>query len=216
MPRSRLPPLPDGLAASVAFIAEQRVAAQKILSALALKTGVKEIDMLEDLGIGVAVHIVKELARMKGIIPEGDIAAELDQRLFQDGLDYVNYKVDQEWAIVDTKLQTIAAENLEPKFASIGLAPVLNFLKQTHVKYGEIIGTTKPTEEPPELGKARKEVMDAIRLHVVQVMASVVRAQPETNARAAAMLKPIHDARANMPTPPKNNAPAAPNTPPTG
>lgn len=209
-------PLPDGVAASVAVVAEQRTAAQKVLSARSLKSGIKEIDTLEDLGISVLVHVTKELARFKDLIPEGQSAHELDQRLFQDGLDYVNYKVEQEWAIVDTKLKTITDENLEPKFAMIGLTPILSFLKQTHAKYGDVIGVTKPSEESPEIGKARRAVADSIRFHVIRVMASVEPGKPETEARAAAMLKPIEDCRVNASAPAKPNPPAPPAMPPTG
>lgn len=175
---------------------------------------IKAIDALEDLGIGVLAKGTKLFAQLADHTPEGKIAAELDARLFNDGLDYVNYKVEQEWAVVEAKLQVIQNENLEPKFAQIGLGHALSFLKQTHLKYGEVIGVTKAGVESLALGTARKALMDAIRVYVVRVMATEEAQKPETQARVQAMLKPLDDWRVNKSSPKKPAPPDAPPAPP--
>lgn len=209
-------PHSDLILAALADIRERRISAQQARGAgdpLGTPT-VKAIDIVEDLGIGVLVKGTKLMAELADHTPEGQIAAELDARLFQDGLDYVNYKVEQEWAVVETKLQAIQAENLEPKFGQIGLGHVLNFVKQTHLKYGEIIGVTKPGAESPAIGKSRKALMDSMRVYVARVLASEEPGKPETQARVQAMLRPLHEWRVNKSSPKKLAPPDAPPVPP--
>ncbi len=207
----------DGLVLSgLNEVKSRRIAAQQTRESgdpLGTPT-VKAIDIIEDLGISVLVKGTKLIAQLAEHTPEGKIAADLDARLFNDGLDYVNYKVEQEWAVVDSKLQVIQSENLEPQFAQIGLGHVLAFVKQTHLHYGEVIGVTKAEAESKALGGARKVLMDALRVYVARVMATEEAGNAQSQARVRAMLKPLDDWRVNKSSPKKAAPPDAPPAPP--
>jgi hypothetical protein len=175
----------------------------------------KEADRDEDTAVGAPYAILTAWARLAGVLPEGDTAQRLLARLFPEGIELVNFKVEREWAAVDTILKTIHAEALDASLASLGLAPAIDHLKKVHARYGEAIGVTKPlpAAERPEVRESLDALAAAIRQYVVAVSGSVIRSKPATQALADALLRPLAEWRSD---PPKARAPtgALPAQPP--
>jgi hypothetical protein len=146
------------------------------------------------------------------------------ERVFADGRRFINLKVEEEWAAVETKLATIDRENLMPQFEAIGTAPVVALLKQVQSVYGAVIGTTQAIEEAPEVRECKDALLDSIRHYTIQVVATVKRGKPETAARAETLLKPLREWESTKAAKEKADAPAEPTngdakptgTPPTG
>lgn len=106
-------------------------------------------------------------------------------RLFPDGVAFINYKARKEWAIVETKLDTIATESLEAKLAQLGAIPALAYLKQVHVRYGQVVGATQPNAATsPQVGEKLDALRDSMRQYVAAVTGSVRRKVPATQTLA--------------------------------
>jgi len=163
----------------------------------------KEADRREDAAIVGAHTILVGWAMLAEFLAEGQTAQQLQDRLFPEGVKFVQQRYETEWTIVETKLKTIADESLDTKLAALGMGPVLKFLQDTHQVYGAVLGTTATLEEPAEIGKARTAVLDAIRAHVIQAMAQVKKAKPETQAFADELLLPIKLWKTSKPAKPK-------------
>lgn len=173
---------------------------------------VKEADRRED-RVGGAFHdIFQAWASLAEFIPEGATAQLVMDRLFADGRRFVNLKVQEEWAAVETKLATIERENLGPHIDAVGAGPVLKLLKDVHATYGAVIGTTEPLAEAPEVRQSKDDLMDSLRDYVVQVASTVRRGKPETAARAEVLMKPILEW---VSTKPHKDKPEPPKAPPT-
>lgn len=152
---------------------------------------VREADQHVDIGVTGVHGILTGWTKFRGVLPEGQVAQELLDRLYGDGLAFVNYKVERQWAVVDGMLKIIDNEALGAKFAMLGATPALDFLKQAQATYGAVIGTTEALPERPEVGVRRDALLDSLRLYVVRVAGLVERGKPETEELAHALLKPI-------------------------
>jgi hypothetical protein len=131
---------------------------------------------------------------LKGQMEEGDLGAELTERLFSGGLGFVNIKPRNEWGVIQTKLQTIEREQLEPKLEKLGASAVLNHLRALQVPYGKATGATEPLPaETAQIQEKRILLLDAIRHYAAAVVGIVSRKKPETQALADALLKPLID-----------------------
>jgi len=170
---------------------------QILLQALAkTPTGlltVKEIDRRVDKVAGALHDVTAAWATLAEFMPEGEKGKILHERLFADGRRFLNFKVHEEWAAIETKLATIDRENLGGSVDAIGAGPILVLLKQFQAEYGAIIGTTQPVEEAPEIRDSKAALLDSIRSYVIQVAASVKRGAPDTATRADLLLKPVRE-----------------------
>lgn len=201
--------LPDAVVDARTELAADCAALQTALgSAPAPEAVLRVVDIREDAAAGAIFYLCQAWGRLAGEIPEGDIARDLQQRLFADGLEFINYKSRKEWSVVDTKLKVIDDENLEPEFAKLGALPMLAHLRNVHAQYGEVLGMTKPAAsvESPLVGEKRHALLDSIRHYVVAVNGSVRRKMPATQELATQLLKPLADWEAEAPKPaPKND-----------
>lgn len=188
---------------------------QRLLAALA-KTPMgivtpKEADRRVDRVAGALHDIAEAWGTLAEFLPEGEGAQLIMERVFADGRRFINLKLKEEWAAVETKLATIERENLLPKFEAIGAAPVVALLKQAQSVYGAVIGTTEAIEEAPEVRECKDALLDSIRFYTLQVVATVKRGKPETANRADALLKPLREWESTKPAKEKAD-PAAPTT----
>jgi hypothetical protein len=196
--------LPPMLTSALVDVAFDREALQKVIGVTPVVTvTVKEADRAEDTAVVALVTLLFAWGKLAAYLPEGQAAHQAQARLFGSGLEFVNYKVEKEWAIVDSKLKTIddPNEGLLPVLQSIGAMPMLDHLRRVHAQYGEVIGTTKPAEESPEIGEKRQLLLDAMRTYIVRVVGSVERGKPETKARAEALLRPVVEWRGSPAAP---------------
>ncbi|UQA59378.1 hypothetical protein [Polyangium aurulentum] len=194
--------LPESVSEIIAQIAEDRIALQ-----LALAKGpaagtltVKEADRREDRVGGALLDILEGWASIAEFLPQGKSAKEVVDRVFPDGRSFVNMRVEEEWAAIETKLHTIENEGLVEKIAAIGALPVLDLLKQTHAVYGAVVGTTGVVDETREVRENKEALEDSLRTYVVRVEALVRRNKPETRARAEALVKPIREWESSKPS----------------
>ena len=121
-------------------------------------------------------------------------AATLRQRLFPDGLSFLTKNFNAEWAASGQRLEIIAAEKHEGTFDRLGGAPFLASLRRAHEAYGKALGVTKAKDAPPavpQIREARDAVLDDIRVYAAQIVASVTRKDPSTEALADTLLRPI-------------------------
>lgn len=180
---------------------------QILLQALAkTPTGlltVKEIDRRVDRVAGALHDVTAAWATLAEFMSEGEKAKVLHERLFADGRRFLNLKVQEEWAAIETKLATVERENLKGSIEAIGAIPIYSLLKQFQTEYGAIIGTTQPLEEAPEIRDSKTALLDSIRSYVIQVAASVKRGAPDTATRADALLKPVREWESTKSAPPQ-------------
>jgi hypothetical protein len=192
------------LTSALADVASDREALQKVIGVTPVVTiTVKEADRAEDTAVVALVTLLFAWGKLSAYLPEGLAAQKAQARLFGSGLEFVNYKVEKEWAIVDSKIKIIDDPNevLLPVLQSIGAMPMLDHLRKVHAQYGDVIGTTKPAEESPEIGEKRQLLLDAMRTYIVRVVGSVERGKPETKARAEALLRPVVEWRGSPAAP---------------
>lgn len=190
-----LPALPGGVQSALGDVALMRADLQTALTAgspLGTPTK-KEADRQEDLAVVALFKILSGWAMLAEFIPEGKAAQQVLDRAFSDGVQFVNIRYEREWAVVDSKLKLIDSENLDAPIAVAGAAPALVFLKNVHATYGSVIGTTDALPEPPEVGKKRDALLDALRKYVVRVVANVEAKQPETQDLADVLLLPLSE-----------------------
>jgi hypothetical protein len=133
----------------------------------------------------------------------GDDAEKARMRLFGDGLEFVNWKVEKEWAIVHSKIAIIDTqeEGILPILQSLGAMPILEHLRKVHATYGNTIGTTQVPEESPAVREKRDALLESMRIYVVRVSASVEPDDPGTKERADALLRPLMQWRGNPSAP---------------
>ncbi|WP_282416615.1 hypothetical protein [Polyangium sp. 15x6] len=203
--------LPASVTEAVAQIVADRIVVHQ---ALAKTPGglvtVKEADRRVD-KVGGALHdICAAWASLAEFLPQGEDAQVLMDRVFADGRKFVNLKVKEEWAAVETKLATIDREGLGASIDAIGATPVLGLLRQMQAVYGAVIGTTEVPEEAPEVRESKDTLLDSIRAYVIQVAGTIKRGKPETAARADALLRPVREWESTKPSKEKAGSEEAP------
>lgn len=220
-------PLPDKAAKSLARITSRIPILQQAIEKQGAKLPltVKEIDHTVDVIVRAICEIVQAWARIAPFLPQGADAQKVADRIFGDGLKFLSFAAVKQWGIVDAKLKAIDAEGLTPIFQNLGALPLLQLAQEKNKLYGDVIGTTQAPEESPEVGAARMALIEEIRVYVIRVVASVdVEEDPQTQARADALLRPVmewqspkpsssgkaQDAAETSPTPSPGNDPNPP------
>ena len=126
--------------------------------------------------------------------PRSEEARGLLAILFPDGLDFLSFDFESEWAESNQRLERIKAEKLEPVIDAIAGPEFLKELRAAHALYGEVLGITKPQEVPADataLLSPLRVLVSAIGDYLLQVVASVDREDPATIASARAALLPV-------------------------
>jgi len=183
----------------VQIVTDRAILQQAIAKAPGAVVTVKEADRRMD-KVGVAFHdILAAWASLQEFLPQGKTAQILLDRLFSEGRTFVNLKVKEEWAAIETKIATVEREGLAGPIGDVGATPVFTLLRDTHALYGQVVGTTDVPGEVPEVRESRHALLDSIRDYVLQVAATVKRNKPETGTRAEALLKPVREWESTRP-----------------
>ena len=157
------------------------------------KTAAREADIQLDRIWSAIDRFLSAWAALDGTEHAAEAAA-LRQRLFPDGLSFLTKNFNAEWAASGQRLEIIAAEKHEGTFDRLGGAPFLASLRRAHEAYGKALGVTKAKDAPPaapQVREARDAVLDDIRVYVAQIVASVTRKDPSSEALADTLLRPI-------------------------
>jgi hypothetical protein len=206
--------LPDAVADARSDMADDYSALKAVFGDVPSESEIREADQDEDAAAGAMYEVLSGWARLAGRIPEGDTAKALVDRLFSDGVAFINFKARKEWAVVETKLGAIEHEGLDTKLATLGASPILAYLQKVHARYGEVVGATQPkVVESPQVREKLDALLDSMRQYVTSVTGSVRKKVPETKKLADALLQPLADWK-SAPPKPKAKAPAAPAQPP--
>lgn len=110
---------------------------------------IKEADRRVDKVSGAFHDIAAAWATLAEFIPAGEAARVFVERVFPDGRRFINLKVKDDWAAIETKLTTIERENLQSSVDAMGAGPILALLKQFQTTYSAVIGTTEAIDEAP-------------------------------------------------------------------
>jgi hypothetical protein len=184
--------LPDMVKDALEDVKEARAALWEALGGTAAGLDLGEIDRKVDNTAKALRYICLGWSFLKGQMEQGDVGAELTERLFIDGLAWLNIKPRSQWGVVETKLQTIDREKLEPKLDKLGAGPALAHLRALQGPYGKASGATEPLPaETAPIQEKRLALLDAMRHFVAAVVGIVSRKRPETKALADTLLKPL-------------------------
>ena len=126
--------------------------------------------------------------------PKAQIAAELRDRLFPDGLKFTFFSYPRQWAESNTRLSLIDEAELERSFDTLGGRAFLRALRDTHKAYGEVLGITKAQEEEARTTRIRDaldRLADALRAYVLQVSAMERKSDPNSSKVVEQLLRPL-------------------------
>lgn len=194
--------LPEAVQVALDDVVVERAALQEVLAPEPDSPEVRALDKLEDNAVAALILILVAWSRVKGQLPEGELAAGLAAQLgAEQGLAFINIKPRDEFGVVDTKLKAIDAKQLEPQLAQLGLGPLLAHLRDVHGRYGAALGITQaqPAEEQGKVRARYEALREAIKHYVGAVIGSVQRKKPETKALADTLLRPLVSWRSDQP-----------------
>lgn len=144
--------------------------------------------------------------------PDAALIAALHTFLFSEGLAFLAFRFEKEWAASETRIVALAKEGREELVKDLGGAPFLTALRRAHASYGKALAITAATDAPTE-ARIREQLdaaLAAIRAYVVAVAASVKRGQPSTAARAERLLRPLTEWESTKASAMQGGAPPAP------
>jgi hypothetical protein len=114
-------------------------------------------------------------------------------RLFPDGVTFVQKQYKEEWVESQTRLDRIAAEQLEGAIDRLGGTAFLKAIRRAHEAYGKVLHITveRPAPLNPKIRTAMAAVDETLRIYATQVAASVARGKSDTEERARVLLAPL-------------------------
>ncbi|UJR79178.1 hypothetical protein [Sandaracinus amylolyticus] len=210
-------PAPASLEELVIELASRHSTLQSQLVARRAKPGVDtKIAVEADRAVDTAWSALRDWlsgwVKLGAAVPRATEIAELDSFLFADGLSFLTYRFEAEWAESETRLTALRARRNEELVRALGGAPFLDVLFAAHARYGEALGVagdTAPAPSDAKIGESRDAMLDALREYVVAVLGTVRRSRPATSERADQLLRPLAEWEARPRTP------AAPGEKPT-
>jgi hypothetical protein len=126
--------------------------------------------------------------------PEAQIATSVRQTLFPDGLGFLNFTYEQEWAQIDRRLDLIKSEGLDKQIATLGGTTFVTQLQKAHQAYGKALALTTVQPTPAEtatLGEALQAFASALRRYVIKVTAYGDEAEAAPAELAERLLRPL-------------------------
>jgi len=124
--------------------------------------------------------------------PQVELARELDDTLFPDGVRFTQLKYRDQWVESQTRIDLIVERGFEDHFRQLGGQPFLDILRAAHADYGMALGLTAPDHDDSEtLQERRVALLGALRLYVVQVSAHADPDVPETELLVERLLRPL-------------------------
>ena len=131
----------------------------------------------------------------------GGKALRLERALFGDGsLQWISMAYEDQWAEVKSRLDLIAAENLDETIDELGGHAILENLKDAQAAYGKALGITAEKAPKPLTASVREPFLvaiDALRRYMAVVIGHGTDAdeKPEAGELAALLLAPIDEVR---------------------
>jgi hypothetical protein len=146
--------------------------------------------------------------------PKAARAAELIALLFPDGMGFLNFHYDEEWAITTTVLEMVLRQGLDKDIDDIAGPEFLVHIRYCHSAVGEALKKVADAESSPKVNRFEliQALSQAINDWALKVLATVDPSQPATVDAARRALQPILDERAQQANARK---PKKPKTPPT-
>lgn len=127
--------------------------------------------------------------------PKAEIARELRDRLFPDGLKFTRYAFTKQWAESNTRMSLIDEAKLDKIFEELGGNVFLESLRATHRVYGDVLGLTKAKEDEAARAERIRDALDhlanSLRAYILQVVAMVRPSDPEGQAKVDKLLAPV-------------------------
>jgi hypothetical protein len=208
--------LPTTISAACGVMASDREVLQGRAGALGAIDGspvIKKVDVVLDNSWGAFRDWLASWGRLPAGIAEGEMARSIHQQVFaSDGLGFTQLKAIEERAASATHLRVIDDQKLGKSIASLGGATILQHVRDSHQKYSDTIDGETGSSESSGVREAYDNLIEAMQMYAVKVMATVERDKPETADRAEALLQPIVDWKVAHHS---GKAPAAPAPVPT-
>lgn len=133
------------------------------------------------------------VVKIGGHLPRASEVRELHSFLFGSGLSFLNTKYDVQWAESETRIDALRSERNASLVRELGGQAIVDALFAAHEAYGRALGVTRTPVDPGDV-RVRgplDDVLDRVREYVIAVVASVRHDQPETQARADRLLRPL-------------------------
>lgn len=152
-----------------------------------------EAKRLLDASWGAAYSWCRGLARLPDAPEISAPATRLLYALFADGMRFTQVRSQLHWAESQVRLEFIAEEGLDEVFADLGGQPILDSIRRTHERYGEVLGITEYQDKDCEVpaGTRLREFLDDLRCYVVRVAAHVDRDDESTQELSDYLLAPL-------------------------
>lgn len=183
----------------------------KLTAALAARTGkvesddprAVEADSDEDQAVGALVKFLEAYAKLK--TDQGKAARRVLGAVFGGGTGFLVFEHPKEWAEVEARLVKIDTEGYAETIVELGGKGFLDHLRAVHQVYGEVLGITAAKgskEAAPDIRGAQNEAANQLRRYVAAVIGHGAQSDidPTAGELAAALLAPIHEARAKAST----------------
>lgn len=124
-----------------------------------------------------------------------DEAVKVRSILFEGGLRFIQLPYLLQWSESETRVSRMEANGLRARIEQLGGKLYVDELLKAHADYGKALGVTEPlpaiVRDGPVVRAALDGFGDALRKYVVKVMSMVEDDEPETEAIAAALLRPV-------------------------
>jgi hypothetical protein len=121
------------------------------------------------------------------------LAQQVFDRVFDEGLGFINLAFKVEWAHVDVRLKWIKDEHLDRIIDQLGGTAFLKELREANKAYGDALGVSDVKEldpESPQLRPQLETVLAALRAYVLEAAPLANRKEP-ARAVGLALLRPL-------------------------
>jgi hypothetical protein len=132
--------------------------------------------------------------------PKAARAAELIAQLFPQGMAFLNFHYDEEWAITTTILELVLRQGLDKDIDALAGPEFLLHVRYCHDVVGKALQAVADAKSSPKpnLYELIRTLSQAINDWALQVLATQDPSQPATIDAARRALQPILDERAEQ------------------
>lgn len=151
--------------------------------------------------------------------PKANIAAEIRERLYPDGLKFTKVQFTKQWTESDWRLSLIKDDGLITTFDALGGRVFVDSLERAHRVYGDVLGLSKAQPDPVEEERLRdraSQLANTLRSYILYVSAMVRKNDPASQALVDKLLAPVatwQSAAIGKASPPSPTTPEIPALP---
>jgi hypothetical protein len=129
-------------------------------------------------------------------VARGQVAREVLEVVFPDGLRFVNLPYREQWAESETKLDRLGEPAIAERIRTLGAEPFVENVRAAHATYGVALHLTEPEADAAPPVKVREpldDFWDALRSYVLQIAAYLDdhKGDHEAQRLGYALLKPL-------------------------